>query len=133
MNNESSNANFTCPDCGENYPDAKSLQLHRSYEKYKHAEEAPVSAPPFHGSTDSAAQVAPSGPQSPAVNKLFHWNSTFVTILLLIFVTFSIYQAVQATMIWNKVGSQEFQPSAGSATNPSSSSLDNLPNMVGGC
>lgn len=60
-----------------------------------------------------------------------HWGSSVVTGLLVLLAFFSIVQAVQTTNIMRKINSGAIKTSAGSSALPSS--LQDLPDMVGGC
>jgi hypothetical protein len=63
------------------------------------------------------------------------WGSIVVTSVLVVLTLFSVVQAVQSATILNKINSGDIKPaSAGtSGSAPLPSSLQNLPNMVGGC
>jgi len=61
-----------------------------------------------------------------------NWNSLAVTSVLIILAVISIGQTVQSATILKKINSGNLAPSANS-TSPLPSSLENLPDMVGGC
>jgi uncharacterized membrane protein YvbJ len=67
--------------------------------------------------------------------KKINWASGSITAVLVILTLFSVAQAVQMANVWKKIKSGAVAP-AGAATSPSAplpSSVQNLPNMVGGC
>lgn len=67
--------------------------------------------------------------------KKLHWGSAVVTVVLVVLALLSIVQTIQSASILSKVKSGAIKPvsatSSEGATLPSS--LENLPNMVGGC
>lgn len=64
-------------------------------------------------------------------NKL-QWGSAAVTMVLILLTLFSIAQTVQSATILNKIESGDIKSNNSSGI-PLPSSLENLPNMVGGC
>ena len=67
---------------------------------------------------------------APVNNQKLTWASPVVTIVLAVLVVLAIGQTVQAFTIYNKIKSGNL-PAGGAA--PANSSIQNLPNMVGGC
>ncbi len=62
------------------------------------------------------------------------WDSVFVTAILIILVSVASVQAYESRIILEKVKSGDFKSTGGnSAGAPLPSSIENLPNMVGGC
>lgn len=66
--------------------------------------------------------------------KKLSWGSATVTVVLILLTLLSVTQAVQSANILNKIKSGQIKSSGGASSSaPLPSSLDNLPNMVGGC
>lgn len=65
-------------------------------------------------------------------NKQFiSWSSIVVTVVLLLLALLTIAQTVQTATIYKKINSSSFGNNSSSDLN--SASLQNLPDMVGGC
>lgn len=60
------------------------------------------------------------------------WSSIFITIILILLVSAASVQAYQSKIVLDKIQSGKFK-SSGSAGAALPSSIENLPNMVGGC
>ncbi|MDF1498643.1 MAG: C2H2-type zinc finger protein [Patescibacteria group bacterium] len=66
--------------------------------------------------------------------KKIQWDSFFVTIILIILVSVASVQAYESRIIFEKIKSGDFKATSGSNNGTSlPSSIENLPNMVGGC
>lgn len=65
--------------------------------------------------------------------KSLPWGNVLVTTILVVLTLVSIVQTAQSANILNKINSGDFKSSSGSSSSPLPSSLENLPNMVGGC
>lgn len=63
------------------------------------------------------------------------WGSLTITIILVSLMVISLVQAIQLANVYNKVKGGAIKPAAASSgsTTPLPASLQNLPNMVGGC
>lgn len=68
--------------------------------------------------------------ENPAVHKSLPLGNILVTVILGALTLVSIGQAVESVYIFNKLKSGNIGPSAGAAQ---TNSLQNAPNMVGGC
>lgn len=60
-------------------------------------------------------------------------GSVAVTVAFSVLLIFSVAQTVQSTTMYNKVKDGSFESSAPKSNSVLPSSLENLPNMVGGC
>lgn len=60
------------------------------------------------------------------------WGSKTITTFLVILAIVSVFQVFQSISILSKVRQGAIKPASASSV-PAPSSLDNLPNMVGGC
>jgi len=66
--------------------------------------------------------------------KKIQWDSIFVTIVLIILVFVASVQTYESRIILEKIKSGDFKATGGSNSETSlPSSIENLPNMVGGC
>lgn len=67
--------------------------------------------------------------------KKLNWGSAMVTGVLVVLTLFSVAQTVQSATILSKINSGAIKSTGTSASGstPLPSSLQNLPNMVGGC
>lgn len=66
--------------------------------------------------------------------KRLSWGSALVTTILVVLALISITQTAQSANILNKINSGDFKSSGGSQSGSVlPASLENLPNMVGGC
>lgn len=65
--------------------------------------------------------------------KKLAWDSVAVTAVLVVLTAASIMQSLQSRAILEKIESGNLKSTSGSASPALPSSLDNLPDMVGGC
>ena len=66
--------------------------------------------------------------------KRLHWGSVAITVVLMLLTLVSITQAVQSANILDKIENGAIKPaSTGNSENALPSSLQDLPDMVGGC
>lgn len=63
---------------------------------------------------------------------LINWGSKTITLVLVVLAVVSVFQIFQSVSILNKVKNGAIKPANASSV-PLPSSLENLPNMVGGC
>lgn len=74
------------------------------------------------------SEIKPSDDNNVSVS----WGSKTVTIVLVVLAVVSVFQVFQSASVLSKIKSGAIKP-ASVNTAPLPSSLDNLPNMVGGC
>lgn len=65
--------------------------------------------------------------------KKIRWGSAVVTVILVILVLISAGQTVQSANVLNKIKSGDIQSGSTSSDSALPSSLESLPDMVGGC
>jgi nicotinamide riboside transporter PnuC len=65
--------------------------------------------------------------------KKLAWDSAIVTAILVVLVAVSIMQSLQSQAILEKIKSGNLKSNSGSASPALPSSVDSLPDMVGGC
>ena len=116
MNEENITNSFMCKKCDKGFSNLVDLKTHEKN----------------HDFDDLKKEVVDN------VNKKkerkLQWDSIFITAVLIILVSVSTVQAYESRIILEKIKSGDFKAVGGSNTaTPLPSSIENLPNMVGGC
>jgi len=116
MSEKNEKKSFMCQECGQGFSD---LAVLRGHEK-------------THDFNDFKKEVLDN--VSVEKKKKKQWDSIFVTIILVILVSVSVVQAYESRNILKKVQSGKFKSTGGSGTAaPLPASIQDLPDMVGGC
>lgn len=74
------------------------------------------------------SEIKPNADTKPSIS----WGSKTITMVLVVLAVVSVFQVFQSVSILNKIKGGAIKP-ASASTAPLPASLDNLPNMVGGC
>lgn len=114
---------FNCDKCDKKFDNLESLKIH----KESHVNSSAPSANELEEMKKDILEKVNAG------KRRLYWGSAIVTGILIVLSLVSIAQAVQSATVLEKVKSGAVKPSGGTGNTTLPSSLENLPNMVGGC
>jgi hypothetical protein len=115
---EGAKATFACEKCDKKYGNLEQLKKHKEIHKDDSLEKL---------KDEILDEVKKKN------KKRLSWDSGLVTAILVVLTIVSIMQTAQSANILSKINSGDFKSSGTSSSTALPSSLENLPNMVGGC